>query len=162
MPSESGPLRVVEIGVLACSIIAALQLGDSAIAQDVVGSPVAATVKFLRSQDASGRGAFFSSCKLVASGKSRTENYVLIVPLGVQQAFLALTVEHEGKLVTANMATLSMSGGKISIEEAMGGEWTYQRLQAVANDLLTRRFQLTFDYATAFEREPVENCALKE
>jgi len=91
-----------------------------------------------------------------------TENYVLIAPLGARQAFLALTVEHEGKLITANMATLSLGGGKFSVEEAMGGEWPYQRLQAVTNDLLTKRFPLTFDYATPFEREPAEQCAAPE
>jgi hypothetical protein len=141
---------------------AALLVEGPAVAQNVLGSPVVETVQFLRSQDPDARGAFFSACKLVVSGKSRTENYALVVPLGASQAFLALTVEHEGKLITANMATLSLSGGKFSVEEAMGGEWTYQRLQAVTNDLLTKRFQLTFDYATPFEREPAEQCTAPE
>jgi hypothetical protein len=159
MGSEFSGVRSVMAGLLALLGTAALVLEGPAVAQNVVGSPVAETVQFLRSQDPDARGAFFSTCKLAAPAKSRSENYVLVVPLGARQAFLALTVEHEGKLITANMATLSLGGGKFSVEEAMGGEWTYQRLQAVTNDLLTKRFRLTFDYTTPFERESAEQCA---
>lgn len=85
---------------------------------------------------------------------------MLIVPVSAQDAILVVAITANEKRLTANVATLSLGGGKFCVEEAMGGEWTYQRLQAVTNDLLTKRFQLTFDYATPFQREPAEQCTV--
>lgn len=162
MESEGSWLRSLIAGLAVSLSMVMLVIDGPVGAQNVIGAPITETVRFLRSQDPDARGAFFSACKLAAPAKARSENYVLVVPLGARQAFLALTVEHEGKLITVNMATLSLGGAKPSVEEAMGGEWTYQRLQAVTNDLLTKGFRLTFDYATPFAREPAEQCDVPE
>jgi hypothetical protein len=85
-----------------------------------------------------------------------------LIPISAHSAYLVVTIENEGKLVTANMATLSLLNKAVSVQEAMGGVWTYQRLRGITNHLLTRDFRFTFDYAVPFDKQPTEACAASE
>lgn len=82
-----------------------------------------------------------------------------MVPRSGHTAYLAVTIENDGKQIAANLATLSLSANSVVIEEAMGGVWTYRRLQRIATDLLTKNFRFTFEYTAFFHKLPTQSCA---
>jgi hypothetical protein len=135
--------------------------GGTVGVHNFLGSPIEQTVEFLRSQDPERTGVFFGSCRIVNSDRS-PENYVLVVPRSGHSAYLAVTIENDGRQITANMATLSLAANSVAIEEALGGVWTYRRLQRIATELLTRDFRFTFDYTVAFHKLPTQSCAPSE
>jgi hypothetical protein len=136
--------------------------GGTVAAHNFLGSRIEQTVDFLRSQDPETSGTFFVACKITPPHDAPSENYTLLIPISAHSAYLVVTIENEGKLVTANMATLSLLNKAVSVQEAMGGVWTYQRLRGITNHLLTRDFRFTFDYAVPFDKQPTEACAASE
>jgi len=130
--------------------------------ENLIGSPSASAAEFLRAQDPSGAGVFYNACKVPSTPPSASETYVFVSSGAGRFAFLVLVVNQDGKPVIANVATLSLGGGRLSLIEAMGGEWTYARLRAVAQQLQRRPFTLTFDYSMPLVEPPTSECVLEQ
>lgn len=135
---------------------------DQTPQENVIGSPGGAASDFLRAHDPNGAGVFYNGCKVARAPSSASETYVLAISGAGQFAFLVLLVDQDGKPVVANMATLSLGGGRLSLVEAIGGEWTYARLRAVAAQLQRQPFNLAFDYSVPMVEPPSSQCVLEQ
>lgn len=122
----------------------------------LIGHPMAESVRFLGSKDRERRGAFVGICAAVSG--TRNETYVLVVFRGSDSAYLLLTHRQENAVVTANVATLVIRGDKVEVEETMGGEWTRERMRSVAQQLLHSPLAFVVQYDDLLGKHPELRC----
>ncbi|MCX8072937.1 MAG: hypothetical protein N3C12_10855 [Candidatus Binatia bacterium] len=89
--------------------------GGAVDVHNFLGSKLDETVEILRSRYSGARGLFFSASKIGGLSQASPENYVLIIPAPGPEAILAVTFRvreaNKDEWLTANMVTLSLSGG---------------------------------------------------
>ncbi len=134
--------------------------GESSVVRsyNFLGTLLRDTLDNLRATVSPTRGIFIAGCTNRRASTETSETYVLIVPASSDPAVLLVLVARKNQSVVANVASLYRDRGAFAIEEALGGEWTYSRLQSIANSLKERPFRLLFDYPDSFATLTDSEC----
>lgn len=120
-----------------------------------LGSSAHEIVNYLRDTTMPQNGVFTAGCQTSPSDDRERETYLLIVPLSVKPILVVLI---GGGTAVANVADLSREGGRFVVEEALGGTWTYSRLESIANTLGKGKFSMISEYSDKFISQTYDSC----
>ena len=95
----------------------------------------------------------------MTTGLLRSYDY-LVLPRSSSAGYLVEIGEPgpSSRAVVDNMAEISITSGRISVEDSMGGLWTKHALQEVAKGLLSRPMRFEADFNSLLIQAPSEAC----